>query len=88
MEEFVPRSKELIKQLPLPNLKIATVLFNFLHIVSTYSVTNKMHSRNLGTVFSPLLLRSPDFDPTSLVLYSTSLTEVIQNFVDKAHEIF
>lgn len=87
-EELIPKAKAVISQLPTANLQLATAVFNFLHIVASYSTLNKMHFRNLGTVFSPLLLRSPEIDPTLLALYSTSLTEIVKFLIEHAHSLF
>jgi hypothetical protein len=75
-----------VQELPLEHYYTLRLLMFHLHRVHERSDQNRMHSRNLGVVFGPTLLRSAD--PSAEFADMAGKALVVEWLVENAHEMF
>eukprot|EP01132_Coremiostelium_polycephalum_P001308 gene1308-1651_t len=82
--------KQILKQIPQPNQILIRELMKFLVKVTEHSSSNMMHSHNLGLMFGPTLMKSPEegeFNVLSMMMDSASqvVTTILENY-DKIYD--
>ncbi|KAM8805607.1 rho GTPase-activating protein 29 isoform 2-T2 [Eudromia elegans] len=93
LNRIIIKTKDLLKQLPVPNYNTLQYLIGHLHRVTEQSDENKMSASNLGIIFGPTLIRPRQTDATvslsSLVdyPYQARVVELLITHYEKIFDI-
>ncbi|NXV13466.1 RHG29 protein, partial [Cepphus grylle] len=93
LNRIIIKTKDLLKQLPVPNYNTLQYLIGHLHRVTEQSDENKMSASNLGIIFGPTLIRPRQTDATvslsSLVdyPYQARVVELLITYYEKIFDV-
>ncbi|KAM6217380.1 LOW QUALITY PROTEIN: rho GTPase-activating protein 29-like [Rhynchocyon petersi] len=88
---IIVKSKDILSQLPAPNLNSLSYLLKHLKRVVDHAEANKMHSKNLGLIFGPCLIKPrPTAAPVTISCLSeySHQARLVEFFLTYTHEIF
>ncbi|KAM6217367.1 LOW QUALITY PROTEIN: rho GTPase-activating protein 29-like [Rhynchocyon petersi] len=88
---IIVKSKDLLSQLPAPNLNSLSYLLKHLKRVVDHAEANKMHSKNLGLIFGPCLIKPrPTAAPVTISCLSehSHQARLVEFFLTYTREIF
>ncbi|KAM6217450.1 LOW QUALITY PROTEIN: rho GTPase-activating protein 29-like [Rhynchocyon petersi] len=88
---IIVKSKDLLSPLPPPNLNSLSYLLKHLKRVVDHAEANKMHSKNLGLIFGPCLMKPrPTAAPVTISCLSeySHQARLVEFFLTYTHEIF
>jgi hypothetical protein len=79
--------RQAVDKLAAADKELLGTLMRFLKIVAAQAEHNKMHARNLGMVFSMVILE-PEIDPQNIVTVRSTFEPVVAYMIEHANELF